>query len=262
MTEETAAAFQREGGNAFPTESTSEDTEAASQAGDENQEGDTQSPEGDNTQGDDKTPFHEHPRWKQRESEWDKRFNDQEVRHQDDLKAIREEFGTKRTENAEATKIPVWFGGTQEQWNAYRADQERDLAVAEDRAIARLTKGREEATKAEEKAVADATTYLRSELSAIESDKTLNPSGAKIEAEKLLKVVLDNQLIDTQGRWNYRAGWKILTGTTVAPAPKPKPVVSSEKKNLAEATNEEGARGEDKSKTYKTSADFKKDRPW
>lgn len=265
MTEETAAAFQREGEITFPTESTEEETSADPQSEDENQEGDTQSPEGDkNTQGEPEKPFHEHPRWLQRETEWNTRFNDQERRHQDDLKSIREEFGAKRTENAEATKIPVWFGGTQEQWNAYRADQESDLKAAEDRAIERLTKGREDATKAEEKAVADATAYLRSEIAAIEGDKALNPSGAKIDEAKLLKVVLDNQLIDTQQRWNYRAGWKILNGTTAATPPKPKPPATTEKKDVADATIDKGGSGETKTKPYMTGADFKKPgaRPW
>jgi len=80
------------------------------------------------------------------------------------------------------------------------------------------------------------------------------------DAEKLLKTVLDNQLIDTKGRWNYRAGWKILTGQTAAPKPKP---TGSDKKDLADATAKGSAGGGDpKPKPYMTSADFKKDRPW
>jgi transcriptional regulator with XRE-family HTH domain len=268
MTEQTAAAFQREGEDSSVTESTEDETSADSQSEDENKEGDTQSPGGEtSTQGEAELPFHEHPRWKERESEWDKRFNDQEVRHQDDLKAIREEFGTARKDNAEQTKIPVWFGGTQEQWDAYRADRDAELKSAADAAIERLNKDRDTATQTEEKKVAEATNYLRSEIAAIESDKTLNPSGTKIDeatTAKLLKVVLDNQLIDTQQRWNYRAGWKILNGSTATPAPKPKPPVTTEKKDVADATIDKGGSGETKTKTYMTGSDFKKPgaRPW
>lgn len=262
MTEETAAAFRQEGEAPFTIESTEEETSADSHSEEENQEGDTQSPDGDgNSQGDDKTPFHEHPRWKERESEWDKRFNDQEVRHQNDLKTIREEFGSARKENADQVKIPVWFGGTQEQWDAYRADRDQELKAAADGAIERLNKDRETTVKNEEKAVADATAYLRSEIAAIEQDKTLNPSGAKIDEAKLLKVVLDNQLIDTQQRWNYRAGWKILNGAPAA-APKPKEPVTTEKKKVAEVINEKGSDGETKPRTYMTHKDFERKRPW
>lgn len=268
MTEESAAAFRREGQPSFSNESTEDDTSADSQSEDDNKEGDTQSPEGDkNTQGDDQKPFHEHPRWTQRESEWNTRFNEQEKRHQDDLKAIRDEFGAKREESKEPKKMPVWFGGTQEQWDAYRQDQEQDLKAAEDRAIKRLETERESKQKAETDAVAEATTYMRSELAAIEGDKTLNPSGTKIDAavaEKLLKVVLDNKLIDTEQRWNYRAGWKILQGSAAAPKPVAKPS-TTEKKNVADATNDKGGSGGDaKPKDYMTASDFKKPgaKPW
>ena len=266
MTEEPAAAFQRDGDPAFSTEGTTEETVAAPQAGDENQDGDTHSEEGDdkNTPGDDKNiPFHEHPRWKQREEEWTKRFNEQETRHAEEVKGaiegIRKEFGDARKDNASA-KIPSWFGGTQEQWDDYKSDRDAEIKQAEDRAVkAALDSIKGESTK-EAKAVEEATTYMRSEMAAIEADKGLNPTGAKIEAEKLLRTVLDNQLIDTQGRWNYRAGWKILTGQTAAPKPKPS---GSDKKDLADATAKGSAGGGDpKPKPYMTSADFKRDRPW
>lgn len=265
MTDTHAAGPQQEGDITFSTEATAEETAADSQSEEDNQEGDTQSPEGENTQGDDEKPFHEHPRWTERETEWNKRFNDQETRHQDDLKAIREEFGAqRRTNDNQPTKPPVWFGGTQEQWDAYRADRDTELKNAEEGAIKRLSAERESSAKAEEKAVADATTFLRSEIVAIEGDKALNPSGTKIDqatAEKLLKTVLDNQLIDTQGRWNYRAGWKLLqAGTTVAP--KGTQDTQVRKKIAAESTStDKGSSGGDKS-TIATSETFRKDRPW
>lgn len=267
MTEEAAAAFQREGDIAFPTESNAEETGADSHSEDDNQEGETRSQGGDekNTPDDGKDiPFHEHPRWKQREEEWNTRFNDQEKRHQDELKTaiegIRTEIGAKRDDNAAQTKIPAWFGGTQEQWDAYRADRDAELKAigdaAEKRAVERI-KGEQEK---EGKAVKEATDYLNSEIAAIEADKALNPSGAKIDAKKLLEVVLENQLIDTQGRWNYRAGMRILNG---APAPAPKPKGPDDKKVIADASARGGTGGgEPKPKAYMTSADFKKDRPW
>lgn len=267
MTEDTsAAAFNREGAAAFGEEATAEETAAASQAEEENQGEDTQSSEGDNTQSEEETPFHEHPRWKQREDEWNTRFNDQEKRHQDDLKAIREEFGTARKENAQNTKIPAWFGGTQEQWDAYRADRDAELTQAEERAEKRVREALKTEQGAEGKAVAEATDFMRAEMKAIEADKNLNPTGAKIDqatAEKLLKTVLDNELIDTKGRWNYRAGWRLMNGTqAAAPAPKPKPN-TAEKKEIAAASTSNTRGGDNKNApAVATSETFKKDRPW
>lgn len=258
-----AAGFQREGEITFPTETNDEETGADSQSDKDNRDEGTHSPDGDTNNQDDKdTPFHEHPRWKQREDEWNKRFNDQEQRHQDDLKALREEFGSARKANEQNTKIPAWFGGTQEQWDAYRADRDAELKEAEERAIKRLTTEKESKEKAESDAVAEATAYMKSEITAIESDKVLNPTGAKIDqktAEKLLKTVLDNELIDTKGRWNYRAGWRLMNGTTAQPVKKPD---TTEKKEVAAATSSTTTRGEKKESQIATSDTFKKDRPW
>ena len=72
--------------------------------------------------------------------------------------------------------------------------------------------------------------------------------------------MLDNKLIDTEGRWNYRAGMRILNGMQAAPAKKPD---TTDKKQVAAASTSGGTGGGDpKPKSYMTSADFKKDRPW
>ncbi len=195
-------------------------------------------------------PFHQHPRWKEREDEWDKRFNDQESRHQDDLKKMREEFGSvKKTENE--SNVPVWFGGTKEQWEAYRADRDAEIKTAEERAYERVHSEK----SAEEKAVAEATSYMQSEITTLESDKTINPEGKKVDPNKLLKIVMDNDLIDSKGRWNYRAGFKLMSQSSGSGQK------VGDKKVLAGATTSE-SKGESKPAAYKTSADFKKTKPW
>ena len=220
---------------------------------------DTHSPDGDENNQDDPDkdkPFHEHPRWKQRETDWDRKFQEQEAKHQRDLEDIRKEFGDSRRENAEQVEKPSWFGGTDEQWKAYRKDRDTELKQAEERAYERLNK----AKSAEEKAVEEATAFMHSEVAAIESDKTLNPTGAKIDLNKLVKIAMDEKLIDSQNRWNYRAAWRILRAETAVPA-KPAPVVTKERKAIAGATGSE-SKPESKPVTYKTSADFKKNKPW
>ncbi len=186
-----------------------------------------------------------------------------EKKNLETIEAIRKEFGGQRKDNADQEKIPKWFGGDQEQWNDYRADLDARLLKAEERAIERVSDQSTKKIEAETKAVEEATEYMRSELTAIAADKDLNPSGKPLDqkqAETLLKIVLDNELIDTKGRWNYRAGMKILNGQK--PAPK-KLDEKKDRKALAGATVENsGGAGDDKPKTYKTSEDFKKKRPW
>lgn len=252
MADETMADIEQEGKIDLAPESENEDSESSP---DETNEADDAgaSDQLDKKEDDpDKDkPFHEHPRWKERESEWDKRFNEQEARHQEDLKKMREEFGQARKDNAGEVKIPSWFGGTQEQWDAYRADRDAEIKAAEERAYERVSS----AKSAEQKAVEEATAYMQSEVTSIESDKTLNPEGKKVDPNKLLKIVMDNDLIDSKGRWNYRAGFKLMNQAG-SPAPK-----SGNKKTIAGATTSE-SKGESKPVPYKTSNDFKKNRPW
>lgn len=253
MTEEKKADVPQEGEITFKPE---EENDDSSSSQDENNEADEAGASDQQDKKDDDAdknqPFHEHPRWKQRETEWEKRFNDQETRHQDGLKAIREEFGNTRKDNAEQVKIPSWFGGTQEQWDAYRADRDADIKTAEDRAYERLNSEK----SGQEKAVAEATAYMQNEVSAIENDKTLNPTGAKIDPNKLLKIVTDNDLVDSKGKWNYRAGFRMMQASGNTSISKP-----GERKTVAGATNSE-AKGESKPSPYKTTSDFKKNRPW
>lgn len=215
---------------------------------DQNKDGDK------GTKKDEDGGFLDHPRWKEREEDWKKRFNDQETRHQADLKAIRDEFGAARKDNAGETKIPSWFGGTQEQWDAYRADRDTEIKAAEERAVERV-KGEK---TAEDKAVKEATDYMQSEISAIESDKELNPDGSKVDPNKLLKFVLDNDLVDSKGRWNYRAGFRIMKANGGTGAQNN----TGDRKKIAGATTSE-SKAESKPQAFKTSADFKGNkRPW
>lgn len=258
MTENTMAQTRREGDPAFP-ESKENENSSSSPEGKETEKDQTHSPDGGQNNQDDPNkdlPFHEHPRWKEREKAWEDRFNTQETRHQEDLRKIREEFGAARKENAQNTEIPPWFGGTQEQWDAYRKDRDTELKAAEDRAYERLKNEK----SSEDKAVKEATDFMNAEIAAIESDKELNPSGEKIDANKLLKIVLDNDLIDSKGRWNYRAGFRILQGQTTV---KTEQNNTGDRKKLAGASIADN-KGESKPSNIKTSSDFRKPgaRPW
>lgn len=173
--------------------------------------------------------------------------------------AIREEIGKQRDKNAADTKIPAWFGGNQAQWDEYRTWLDSQLLGIEERAVNKtFERATTQATEAQ-KRVDEATTYFRSELSAITADKELNPSGKAIDPNKLLKFVLDNDLVDSQGRWNYRAGMRLMgSHPTAAHAPK------AGDKNLAAATIDGGSGkpAEPAAKPFKTAKDFAKKRPW
>lgn len=254
MTEENKVQFRSEGDPAFPVEPEN-DNSAGSPTGENEDENNADSSNGGEKKPDaqkQNVPFDQHPEWQNREKKWDERFNTQESRHQEDMRKLREEFAVGNKPKADEAKIPAWFGGDQAQWDAYKADHEAELTAKIEAATAPF-----KAKHAESKAIEEATAYMQSELQAIESDKTLNPSGAKLDPNALLKIVVDNDLVDSKGRWNYRAGMRMLQAQS---APKPD---NKDKKALAGATGSD-SKPETIPSAVKTSADFKKPgaRPW
>ena len=263
MTEEQSTEIQKEGEPAFPTLDTENENSAASSPGEETTEGTEETTEEstetteestEETKGETKetkkedVPFNKHPDWIKREKTLNDRFNDQEERHQNDLKELRTEFGKTRKDDTEQKEIPDWFGSDDpKQWGAFLKDRDADMKAAEDRAYARISKDKESG----DDAVKKATDYMNDELATIQSDKTLNPTGAKVDPNEIVKIAIDNELVDTKGRWNYKAAWKIKQNK-----PAPKKVDTSDKKELAGAVTSE-SKGETKTPEYKTGDDFK-----
>lgn len=269
MTDETKTEFKAEGDPAFPAENTENDNSAESST-EKTADDQTQSQEGEkktpadkkDDKGSDKDNFADHPRWQEREEDWTKRFNAQETRHTGEISKLREEFDdkygksdTKTQNDSETPPVPSWWGGDEEQWAAYVKDQEVVVAKAEERAINRITQQKTE----EQKAIDDATTYMNESIATIETDKTINPTGEKVDRNKLLKFVLDNELVDTKGRWNYKAGFQMMKAGVVFK----KDDSTEDRKKLAGATTSEKT-AETKQTNVTTSEDFSKPgaRPW
>lgn len=242
-------------GDETPAESAAENKDEMEEKDDEQKDGNAGASGAKNEEDDKNIPFHQHPAWKRREEEWKAKFNDQETRHQNDIASIRQEFAGMRKENNESEEIPSWFGGDKDQWNEYRSWTDKQIKAAEERAISRLNENK----SAEEKAVKEATEFMRSEIESIEGDQELNPDGKKIDPNKLLKVVMDNDLVDSKGRWNYRAGWRLINSQSPQTSPKKD---NTERKTIAGATTAQPQRGESTTKQFKTADDFKNDRPW
>lgn len=263
MNEDIAAQFKVEGQPAFPIENTENDNSADSPSGEKTDIDQTQSPEGeqnsggkkdDDDEGKDKSRgFADDPRWIEREKNWKDRFNTQEQRHTEEIQQLREEFvGGSKNKEITPEQIPSWFGGDADQWKEFCDYNGNLIKEAQEGAIKMITSKSEE----DQKRIDEATTYFQDTVSEIEIDKSINPQGEKIDRNKLLKFVLDNDLVDSQGRWNYRAGFLMMKG----------PVNNSniqDKKKIAGASMG-GNKADSKQPNITTSEDFKKPgaRPW
>lgn len=279
MTEEIATQFKTEGQPAFPVTDTENANSAASSTGEQTNTEQTQSQGGEQTQAQSKDGgagqqedggLLDHPRWKEREADWTKRFNDQEARHVEELQKLREEITAKiggNTQGKEAQaaatitpgQVPSWFGGDEQQWAEFQQWNNGLLSQAKAEARSEALDEIKSKSEAEQKAIDEATTYMNTEITAIESDKELNPKGEKIDRNKLFKIAHDFKLVDTEGRWNWRAAYLISKNQFTSS----KNASTEERKAIANATISDN-RGETKPAPYATSADFSKPgaRPW
>lgn len=205
----------------------------------------------------------DHPRWKEREEDWKERYNKQEVRYQESLAAIRSEIqglkssapaSKEETPPATETEIPDWFAGDQEAWNKYQAHEEQRIQ----RYLESVHAKEMEQKTAETKRVEEATQFFNEQVASIESDNGLNPQGEKVDHNKLLKFVMDNDLVDSQGRWNYRAGYRMMKASSQGSSDD-----GEARRKLAAATTGKGS-ADGKPSSVTTSDYFRKEgrRPW
>ena len=266
-----------EGQPAFEIEPKENDNSAGSSP-DTNETDQTGAPNQDNKDGADNkdggadtSKLHNPPpeRWMEREADWKKRFNDQEVRHTSEFTKLKEDFDQKFAKVGApqgekpgdiSDEPPSWFGGDEDNWKQYSSHTEKLIDKAVTMAVEKSLSTIQERGVAENKAVEDATKWFQDEVAAIEADKELNPQGLKIDRNKLLKTALDNKAVDIEtGKWNYRLAFKIMKPSEVFQAKRD----LSEKRNIAGASTS-GDRADSKPQAFTTSADFKKAgaKPW
>lgn len=221
-------------------------------------------------------PFHEHPRWKQREQEWNDRFEKQEQQFREDLRNEIQKAITANKPQAPAVDdaaegpIPVWFGGgkdtpeVRKMWKEYVNEQQKIIDRAEKRAVEVALGKINDGQTTQEKAIDDANKHFETSVNGLEATY-----GKKIDRNALLKYVLDNQIIDhaTQ-RWDYAKGYRWMmaeNGTPVQSIQQGQGGNRQDRKALAGATMKDSGKGNDGSgKTVTSSDDFKdpSKRPW
>lgn len=203
------------------------------------------------------------PRWQEREKDWKDRFNNQEQRHTDEIGKLRTDFEglkPKEPEHPKSTKVPSYWEGDEESYRVFEADLDERISKAKDAGRDEVLKTLSEKTDAEQKTIQEATDYMNSEISDIEAENGVKMTDS--DKNKLLKTVMDEELVDTKGRWNYKAGFKILKSQSKKPIAK-KTDDKEDRKKLADATNSD-KKSETKKSDVTTSDDFKnpQNRPW
>jgi hypothetical protein len=227
-------AIKREGDAAFPVVETETPTESSpeSQPTETAPESSPEAPKEDEAP---QVPFHEDPKVQE--------YIDRQVGKRLDGELQKFEQGiAQKFSPKEETNIPNWFGGDEAQWKSYQEDQSRIIEEAKNKAVTEI----ESKTQVEKDRLKQANDWFESSIAELEA------TGLKVGRNKVLKKAMDEELVDTQGRWNYKAAAKLL----LAEEQTPKPNLTA-KKNLAASTTTD-SKAEDKPKDYVTSADLKK----
>jgi hypothetical protein len=241
------AAFSQEGTEIVDENTTLDDlkteTETPQDSAPENQKDDTlteaeAAPESstEDKQEDEKpnVPFHEDPKIQEYiQRQVDKRIEQESSRIDEKLSQI--------PQQEEPSDIPVWFGGDEIAWKAFQADQDKLVTQAEERAFQRIKQEEDQ----QKQRVNEANEWLETNIREIES------TGFKVDKNKLLKTAADFELVDTKGRWNYKAAAEILKREEKKTDP-----TLPERKKLASVTTETDIK-EDKPKDYTTPEDLR-----
>ena len=268
--------FKAEGRPAFPVENKENDNSAdpssektnikQTDTSNQDKEKDVKKETEEGKNADDKKTLADHPRWKEREEDWKNRYNDQEKRHvdertkqervhADELAKMRKEFDEKlepliKEKKEVSEEIPNWFNGDEDQWKEFQTRDKKLKEEARDEAIKEI----ESKSSSRKKAIDEATEFFNAQVKEIEEEH-----GVTVDRNKLLKIVGDNNLVDTKGKWNYKLGYKLLKVTT-APAKKND---NAERKKIADLTAKEN-HPETKETTIRSSKYFQdpNNRPW
>ena len=248
------ADIRREGDPAFPDDTETDNSASSPEEKTEVEE--TVPSEQDKETDDNKeTPddksdrgFADHPRFKElieQKNDLKKKFNEQS----EEIAKFREEMGKfaetakSSSKASEPEEIPDWFAGDDRQWKEYSSYHK---SLAENAKVEAL-KDFENKGASEKKRVEEATEYFQKQVNEIEAE-----TGEKVDPNKLLKFVQENDLVDSQQRWNWKAGYKLLKAQSKTEPKKD----TEERKKIASATTTNN-RAEAKPSPYATPQDFK-----
>jgi hypothetical protein len=151
---------------------------------------------------------------------------------------------------APRVELPSWWGGDEKQWTEFQAH----LSTLEEKAAQRAISQFKSEQEQQKSAIESANAWFQSSINDLKS------SGETIDdntVNRILKKAEEEQLIDSQGRWNYKAAWKLLKAEDTAATPKPN---VDEKKQIAGAST--APQTEPEKRSYKTSDDFRGKKPW
>lgn len=201
--------------------------------------------EGDNTQAEKEVPFHQNPRWIERENELKTLREKSEIYEKElaDLKKFKEQS----SQNKSDTKVPEWFstlyGDNAEAWEKYsehskkeREEMKREIFEEQQRQVVQAQE--------QEKYWNN---WVENEMVKLES------KGYKFDRGELSQVMLKTRPTDGNGNLDFEAGYETYVARK---GPAVNTQQSQARKQVADSVTR-SSRGEPAPKDYMTSSELR-----
>lgn len=157
-----------------------------------------------NTEHEEKLPFHKHPRWKAKQQEIEslKKSVDELLPFREEVQRLRQEFN--QVSSQETTQIPQWFsamfGDNYEAWKVWELKEKEDKVRLKQEIVQEY-----QAQQAEKQKEMDHwDKWIDNELTQLESE------GKEFNKNELLKVIDEFKPIDEKGNWDFHKGFELL----------------------------------------------------
>lgn len=213
------------------------------------------SPDGANSQDDDKLPFHKHPRWKQREDEWSKTLTETKADYEERISQLEEKFSPLLKPN-EKISVPAFFakvyGDDPELYKEWLAEEDARTQKIKDETIAEYEHRQVEARQKVEAETKRWTDWVDTSI------KTLKDKGEEFDENELKAIAIKYKPTDEMGNIDFGLALELLkerkTDEKVEADKK-----STARKEIAGATKS-SSKGESKERDYLTHDDIRKGR--
>jgi len=216
-----------------------EETVTPSESSPENNDEVAKPEEGEHTP-EKQVPFHEHPRWKEREKELE------------ELRAFREEASSKlaeidsRQNEDNEVQIPRWFstlyGENSEAWEAYQEHSQEEREQLKRETIESMRQEQVQAVQEEQKWV----DWVEDGVARLQAE------GKTFDKNELLKAVIDYGFTDETGNYDFGKAYNFLEATK---GNRQNPQTEA-KKRVADISSS-GRSGESSKKDFMTQKDLR-----
>lgn len=189
-------------------------------------------------------PFHQHPRWKAREQEWQEKFETMKRTYDEELGKVKQSIDSFKPQTAEA--IPEWYkyyyGEDAKGYELYKQFHNSEKERIKQEALEEIRK----AELQEQETTQKWNNWIEDQI------KSLEDNGKKFDRNKLLKQMEDYPIYGKDGLYDFNKSYELYEKFN----PSNDSSKSEARKEIANNTTS-GSKGEPKQRDYVTAREVR-----